>query len=329
MSERAKTKKQLWDELLEMRRRVVDLEAKESEYKQAQEVLQEREEKFRAIAETAVDAVILADGNGGIIFSNKGAQTMFGYSEEEILGKPLTVLMPERYREDHQKGIERLKMTGESKYIGGTSEMHGLRKDGSEFPIELAVSMWKARGETFYSGIVRNITRRRHLEHELKRLATTDRLTQAFNRTKFNEVINKEMERAKRYRHPLSMIMFDIDHFKEVNDTYGHAVGDFVLQTLTKIVGKNLRESDYLVRWGGEEFIIITPETDIEKTRVLAERVRRAIEIHNFDRSGQITVSFGVTAYRADDTEDTIVKRADDAMYEAKKKGRNRVVVSA
>ena len=329
MRDREKTKKQLWNELLEARQRVADLEAKESNHKQAEKALGESEEKFRAIAETAVDAIILADSNGNIVFWNKSAQDIFGYTEDEILGKPLTILMPEQYRESHQKGLERLNSTGESKYIGRMNEMYGLGKDGYNFPVELSVSMWKIKGETFYSGIVRDITRRKQLENDLEKLATTDRLTQAFNRTKFQEVIKQELERAKRYYHSLSVAMFDIDHFKKVNDTYGHAVGDSVLQTLTKIVKENLREIDYLVRWGGEEFILIAPETDIERARVLAERIRKATESYKFDQAGTITVSFGITEYKPDDTEDTLIKRADDAMYEAKKKGRNRVEVSA
>ena len=124
------------------------------------------------------------------------------------------------------------------------------------------------------------------------------------------------------------MIMFDIDHFKKVNDTYGHTVGDYVLQTLTQIVRENLREIDYLVRWGGEEFIIITPETDIEKAEVLAERIRKATENYIFDQVGAITISLGVAQLKKDDTEDTFIKRVDDAMYLAKQKGRNRVEVS-
>jgi diguanylate cyclase (GGDEF)-like protein/PAS domain S-box-containing protein len=296
--------------------------------KQTEEALRESEEKFRNIAQTAADAFILAERNGDIIFWNKSAQRIFGYKEEEILGKPLNILMPEQYREAHQAGIERLHATGESKYFGRITEMEGLRKDGNIFPMELSVSMWKVRDKKVYSGIVRDITKRKQLELELEKLATTDRLTQVFNRTKFHEVIKKELERAKRYSHSLSMIMFDIDHFKKVNDTYGHTVGDYVLQTLTQIVKENLREIDYLVRWGGEEFIIIAPETDIEKAEVLAERIRNGTENYIFDQVGAITISLGVAQLKKDDTEDTFIKRVDDAMYLAKQRGRNRVEVS-
>ncbi|MEW6068230.1 MAG: diguanylate cyclase [Nitrospirota bacterium] len=298
-----------------------------TERKNAEEAMKESEEKIRAIAQTAADAIISADSDGNIIFWNRSAQTIFGYMEEEILGRPLTILMPERYKDSHIKGMQRVSLTGLSRYIGKVTEMHGVRKDGSEFPIELSVSMWKVGGKIFYSGVIRDITERKHLQHELEKLAITDSLTGVFNRTKFHELIKKEIERARRYNHPLSMIMFDIDHFKKVNDTYGHTSGDYVLKALTQVVRENLRETDYLIRWGGEEFIIITPETDLGKAEMLAERTRKAIEDHTFDHVGKITVSFGVTQFIKDDTEDTFVKRADDATYIAKRKGRNRVEV--
>ena len=187
--------------------------------------------------------------------------------------------------------------------------------------------MWNIGEKTFYSGIVRDITKRKRLESELQTLATTDTLTQVFNRIKYDEIVKREIERAKRYNHPLSLIMFDIDHFKMVNDTYGHAVGDYVLQALTHIVKLDLRETDYLVRWGGEEFVIIAPDTDIERAEILAERVRKSAEEYKFERVGTVTVSFGVTQFTKNDTEDTFIKRTDDALYAAKRMGRNRVEV--
>jgi len=322
MQDEEKTKEQLVLELNETRRRLAELEGSE-------EALRESEEKFRNIAQTAVDAIILADSSGNIIFCNASAQRIFGYAIHELLGKPMSIFMPEQYRAEHQKGMERIKSTGESKYFGRITEMQGLRKNGNVFPIELSVSMWKTGEGIFYSGIIRDITKRKQLESELEKTATTDRLTQAYTRTKFHEVIKTEFERVKRYNHALSMIMFDIDHFKKINDTHGHAAGDYVLQTLTQIVKENLRELDCLVRWGGEEFVVITPETDVGRAEVLAERIRKAIEGYHFDQAGTVTISLGVTQYGENDTEDSFIKRADDAMYAAKGKGRNRVEVIA
>ncbi len=329
MQDEKKTKKQLISELAEIRRQCALLEKPDPDRYGAEAALREDGEKFRNIAETTVDAIILANSDEDIIFWNNSAQRIFGYSEEEILGKPLTVLMPDQYRADHLRGVQRVASTGESKYFGRITEMQGLRKDGSVFPIELSVSMWKTDQGMFFSGIIRDISNRKKLESELEIMATTDKLTQAFNRTKFYKVIKNEFERARRYGHPLSMVMFDIDHFKRINDTYGHSVGDYVLQTLTRIVSENLREVDYLIRWGGEEFNIITPDTDIKRAEVLADRIRKAVESYRFDQAGTLTISLGVAQFMADDNEDTFVKRADDAMYVAKNKGRNRVEVCA
>ncbi|WP_051654139.1 diguanylate cyclase [Persephonella sp. KM09-Lau-8] len=160
-----------------------------------------------------------------------------------------------------------------------------------------------------------------------KTLSETDPLTGIYNKGKFNRILEEELKKVKRYGRPLGLIIFDIDHFKKINDTYGHQVGDYVLKTIAKIVKENIRDTDVFARWGGEEFVIIAPETDISGTRILAEKLRKKIEEYNFDKVGKVTSSFGVTEATPEDTPDSIVKRADQALYLAKEKGRNRVEV--
>jgi diguanylate cyclase (GGDEF)-like protein/PAS domain S-box-containing protein len=176
--------------------------------------------------------------------------------------------------------------------------------------------------------VVRDITERKKMEEELKQLAVTDIMTGAYNRTKFDEIMGREMYRAKRFVEPLSIIIFDIDHFKKVNDRYGHITGDYVLKTLSVFIKEQIRQIDYLVRWGGEEFVIIAPETNLEGAQVLAERIRKGIESYRFDKVARVTLSFGVTEFKKDDDLDSILKRADDALYKAKLNGRNRVETS-
>jgi diguanylate cyclase (GGDEF)-like protein/PAS domain S-box-containing protein len=323
MPDSEKSREQLISELDSLRREIAVL--RESEDRRRE--IEENEGRFRTVAQTAVDAIILADVHGNVIFWNESARRIFGYTEEEIAGKPLTVLMSPQDRDAHQKRLEHIRLTGQSKYIGKTKEMQALRKSGDKFPIELSVAMWTVGQKTFYSAIVRDITKRKRLESELQTRADTDTLTQVYNRIKYDEIVKREIEGAKRYGHPLSLIMFDIDHFKTVNDTYGHAVGDYVLQALTQIVKLDLRETDYLVRWGGEEFVIIAPDTDIKRAEILAERVRKSTEEYKFERVGTVTVSFGVTQFTKEDTEDSFIKRTDDALYAAKRLGRNRVEV--
>jgi PAS domain S-box-containing protein len=135
----------------------------------AEQALRESEMRFRSVAESAIDAIISSDSSGKIISWNRGAALIFGYTEGEALGKPLTILMPERYRRDHEAGMARVNATGESRVIGHVVEMHGLRKDGTEFPLELSLGTWKTGESTFYSGVIRDITQRKQAEEEIRR----------------------------------------------------------------------------------------------------------------------------------------------------------------
>jgi diguanylate cyclase (GGDEF)-like protein len=165
-------------------------------------------------------------------------------------------------------------------------------------------------------------------DRALKRLATIDKLTGAYNRRKFDEIINREIERFRRHNKPLSMIIFDIDNFKNINDTYGHNIGDYVLKKIVDIAKETIRKIDYLIRWGGEEFMIISSETNMNEAHALAERIKKSIETYMFKSVGNVTASFGVTEFKEGDTEDTFIKRADNIMYGAKMKGKNRVELS-
>jgi len=160
---------------------------------------------------------------------------------------------------------------------------------------------------------------------ELRKLANTDGLTGIFNRSKIEQALTIEVLRSRRYKHPLSIIMADIDHFKEVNDTYGHNVGDQVLSGIASMIKQHVREVDTVGRWGGEEFLIVCPETTAEGAKKLAEKLRKKIEKHNFKDVGSKTVSMGVAQIEEDDWDEDMIKRADKNLYKAKKSGRNRV----
>ncbi|RLJ70784.1 diguanylate cyclase (GGDEF)-like protein [Hydrogenivirga caldilitoris] len=161
---------------------------------------------------------------------------------------------------------------------------------------------------------------------ELKFLAEIDTLTGVYNRRKIEEILEGEIERSKRYGNPLSVILIDIDNFKQLNDTYGHQTGDMVLKEIVSVIRESLRKTDYLGRLGGEEFLVILPETTPERAKLVAERIRKDIE--NLDlRVGKITVSAGVTGLKKGDTVETLMNRVDRAMYLAKEKGKNRTEV--
>ncbi|TDY01565.1 sensor domain-containing diguanylate cyclase [Thiohalophilus thiocyanatoxydans] len=164
------------------------------------------------------------------------------------------------------------------------------------------------------------------LNERLEHLAYTDALTGIWNRSRTETVLDSEISAAIRYGRPCSVLLFDIDHFKQVNDTHGHDAGDKVLVTISDILNRSLRPTDHFGRWGGEEFLVIAGNSTLECTLQLAERLRQAIEAGDMGPIGHITASFGVTTWVAGDTRRTLVKRADQAMYRAKEAGRNRVM---
>ena len=180
---------------------------------------------------------------------------------------------------------------------------------------------------THFVSTGKNVTEHMLLEKKLEELASTDKLTGLSNRMKFDEVMRFSIDRAKRYNVSLSLILFDIDNFKRVNDVYGHVVGDYVLKIIADIGQGNIRQSDLFARWGGEEFMIIQPDIPQNDAIVLAERLRKEIENYDFENVGKVTASFGVTTFKEGDTADSFSIRVDEALYSAKADGRNKVVV--
>lgn len=157
-------------------------------------------------------------------------------------------------------------------------------------------------------------------------LATTDPLTGINNRWRFAKVFGEEAEMKRRSKQPMALIMFDVDHFKHINDTHGHIVGDEILKTLTGLVRDEIRATEFFARWGGEEFVVLLRDDGCEAAMTVAEKLRSLIAGHDFPGVGDVTCSFGVSAWEQDDTETSLVARADKALYEAKKGGRDRVV---
>ncbi|HPE68636.1 MAG TPA: diguanylate cyclase [Thermotogota bacterium] len=177
------------------------------------------------------------------------------------------------------------------------------------------------------SFIFGNLLTEKQKEEEMEILSITDPLTGCLNRRKGNQLLQEEVARSKRYNKPFSCIMFDLDHFKEVNDNYGHDVGDLVLQSVAKATKEAIREVDYFIRWGGEEFLVLLPETSGEFGQIVAERLRTAFETLKIEGIPTITASFGVASFQSGQSESEIIKKVDENLYAAKKGGRNRVVV--
>lgn len=162
-------------------------------------------------------------------------------------------------------------------------------------------------------------------QEELEHLAAVDKLTGLYNRTRLEEILNNELDKSERYGQTFGMLILDIDYFKDINDTLGHQAGDDFLVELTQVIKNHTRSTDILIRWGGEEFIIICLKTNKEDALSIAENIRKKIESHIFDVVGVKTVSIGVTINDRDDDIQSIIKRADQALYKAKSEGRNRI----
>ncbi len=192
------------------------------------------------------------------------------------------------------------------------------------------------KGEIKSRNLMRAISyaiERKKLEAALKRAneqcsvrASTDPLTGIYNRLQFNELLAAEIQRSRRYKTPLCLIMFDIDRFKKINDRCGHKMGDRVLVEMSRLVSENIRGQDIFARWGGEEFMIVVPNTALENAFVLAEKLRGLIEELKVADNVKFTASFGVTEFGGNEDADSLTNRADEALYRAKKEGRNKVV---
>lgn len=299
---------------------IESIERESTQRLNAEKTLHDSEDYLKTLMAAIQAGVIVIDVKKHIITDiNMAAENLIGDKQEAIIGKEC-----HKYICPAEKG--KCPITDLNQIVD-RSERVLINAKGEKIPILKTVVPLTIKGRKYLIESFIDIGERKRMEEELKRVSVTDNLTQTYNRTKYKEVIKIEIERTKRSSRPLSVAMFDIDHFKKVNDTYGHAVGDYVLKTLPQIVKKNIRNIDYLIRWGGEEFIVIALDTDLRGAEVTAEKIRHAVGNYSFDKVGRLTVSFGVTQFKQDDTEDSFMKRADDALYQAKEKGRNRVEV--
>lgn len=173
-----------------------------------------------------------------------------------------------------------------------------------------------------------DITALREKQIKIEHKAYYDNLTKVYNRNKLEEIFHLELVRAKRYNRDFSIVILDIDRFKAVNDTYGHLVGDEILIALADRLSNEVRETDIFARWGGEEFVILLPETNREVAFEVSEGLRKEVEQIHHEQVGHISCSFGVTQLNEDDDIESVFKRCDDALYRAKNNGRNRVEIA-
>jgi len=414
-----------------------------TERKSQQEILMASEERFHVLAQSASDGIIIIDSNGNAVFLNNTAEKMFGWTAKEMIGKSITQLMPGDFQKSHLEGISRVVNTGKTRIIGKVVEVIGKKKNDLDFPIELSLAKWKTSEGVFFTGIIRDITKRKEIEEklnldsqiltniidgillykvddgsivftntqfdelfgyspneligkhcsilnspeneeyddqaeeinrllainnvwegeiqnvkkdgsifwthasismfnhtkhgdvfvsvqqditdrkqlqlELTRTSTHDSLTGLYNRAFFDA----ELKRLQAGRHfPVSVVMADVNGLKNVNDTYGHAKGDLLLQRAANVLAESFRADDVVARIGGDEFAALLPDTDAETTKKVLGRIKSNIKKDNKGKDDfQLSISFG--ARTAEDGQDlmSMLKKADQDMYQEKKKG--------
>ncbi|MDZ7831349.1 MAG: PAS domain S-box protein [Desulfobacterales bacterium] len=300
--------------------------------KHAEQRLMESEERMRGITESTGDAIIMMDNQGAISFWNPAATEILGYRPEEAIGQDLhEMLAPERYHEAVKSNLPAFLETGWGNLVGKKLELSALNKNGHEIAVALTLSAVFLQGQWHAVGVLRDITEQKNMEKDLTRLADTDDLTGLFNRRVFLERLAHEISRCKRYGKAAVLMMLDLDHFKKVNDTYGHAGGDMVLREFARILMETVRETDVSGRMGGEEFAVLLPETTIDAAMPVARRILHLIRESAVVIDGEeirFTASIGLAQVHADDTHpEPMLARADAAMYQAKDKGRDRAEI--
>lgn len=261
-----------------------------------------------------------SDINGNITEVSSALCELSGYKKEELIGQNHSIF---KHKDMKKEVYDNLWKTIINKQTW-KGEVKNLNKDGSYYWAEVIISpiLDKNYNIKGFSSIRNNITDKINLE----KLAQTDNLTKLYNRLYLDNNYEREIQRANRYKNDLSIILIDIDFFKKVNDTYGHEKGDIVLIQISNILTKNIRETDILGRWGGEEFLIICPETNLKNAKNLACKIRKVIEKYNFLIKENITCSFGLAQYKKTNIKDDTFKRADVNLFKAKETGRNKVI---
>ena len=286
---------------------------------------QQRQQLSTALEQTA-DSVMITGADGTIRYVNHAFEVYTGYSREEAIGCKPSLVRSGQHEDAFYRRLWKTILAGDP----FRDTFINRKRNGELYYEEKTITPLQDESGRVHAFIStgKDVTERVEMERQLRELAVTDALTGLSNRLHFEQALEDEVERSRRYGSALSLIMFDIDHFKAVNDNHGHEAGDDALKGLATLVGEQLRRSDRLARWGGEEFLILAPGVDARETAALAEKLRAAVADHDFGVGDPVTASFGVAELAREDTPKHLIRRADDALYAAKENGRNRVEIA-
>lgn len=264
-----------------------------------------------------------------IISINKLGLDFFGYSSlEELTDEHISVsdffIETENCINKHTYGKKWLEKLAKNSKDTHTVNIRGEIDNISQF---FHIKVSKMKHIDTYLISLNNISNLVREKEEIRTIADHDALTNIYNRVKFNSMFSQIIETSQRHNEDFSIILFDIDHFKSVNDTYGHNVGDRVLVELVSLVRIGLRDKNVFARWGGEEFVILCRRTNVKQAEQLSNRLRKDVEGYSFDIVKKLTCSFGVSQFKVGDSKNELFQRVDEALYIAKDRGRNQVIV--
>lgn len=293
-----------------------------SVFNDMQDKLTATETRIRAVTDNVFDAIITADEKGVIESVNPAVERMFGYVRDELLGKNVSLLMPEPYSKEHDRYLRKYLLTGKGRIINNRAEIVGVRKDGEKFPLEISLREMLLGERRYFVAVVRDITENKRQTEALEYQALHDALTELPNRTLLSDRIRQNILLAQRDQQPLALLIMDLDRFKDINDTLGHQYGDRVLQEVAKRMRAVLRESDTIARLGGDEFAVLLPRTSADQAQHIADKILDSIE-EPFVLGEQVLhvgVSIGISLFpQHGDDEITLMQRGDVAMYVAKR----------
>lgn len=283
--------------------------------------------ELETIFNVAPDALIVLNLAGQIERANPKACDIFGYSRSEFKQLTIESLVPSEHRNGHADTRVKFQKQNAKRDMGSPhAEVEALHKDGHVFPVEITLATYGKQDSQKTIANVKDLSQFKNLEA----LSTTDHLTGIANRLKLDAILDDEINRARRLGHEFALIIIDIDHFKSVNDTFGHQQGDLILKQFANLLQSRIRKIDNCGRWGGEEFCIICPGTSGNQAYQLAESLRKEIRQTAFAQLEQLTASFGVASFHIgqDDFHD-LIERADIALYQSKQYGRDQVTLAS
>ncbi len=293
----------------------------------SRQIIRHGEKKLRTITSAVQDAIMMIDHDGNISFWNEAAEKIFGYSIQETIGKHyLEFIVPQRNRNDFEKGFVGFRKTGHGFGIGKTMEVEAMRKDGTEFPAELSLSAAQFHDQWIAVGIVRDITQRKQNEEKIVALSITDQLTGLHNRRGFLVFAEQQLKLADRNRRRVLLFFADLDGLKGINDTLGHKEGDQAIADMASVLKDTFRSSDIIARMGGDEFAILAIDPEENNIELIMNRLQNQVDLHNRQakRKYQLSISVGSSFYDPENPSsvDELMASADALMYEQKRKKR-------